>query len=417
MTCGATPAISLSAKRIDPDCGLTTPVTALMTEVLPAPFGPMMPWISPPAIASDNSVTAETPPKRIESASISRSAIGRLPGRRLGRAERLQFADQADQPSRQEQKRAEQRLGQRREHYGPRNRTGDRAEPANDDESDLLDRGKDAELGRIDETDDAGQKAAGEPCEGSIDRKRDHLKAPERDAERLGGERTLPHGIKGAAIARALYIIADDDGTDGEREDEKIKRDIGLETKAENRRPRHLEPANTAGVLGKLLENYADKLEKAECDQREIKPRQSPRRIAERSPEQRRDNGAHRQRDQRRQPETGREQRGAVSADPHERSVAKGDLAAIAAEQIEADSDDDVDHRQFHQVEVIAGGDQRQASKKCQTNKDQQQSGAHCYTRWAVEAPARPCGRKSSSRMSTPNGTRFFKVAPKKIPA
>src|SRR6516225_8732860 len=108
MTWGATPAICFSAKQIDPDCGTTIPVTALMSEVLPAPFGPIIPWISPAAIASDTSVTAATPPKQTESASISRRVIDRLLGRRFGRPSRFQFGDQADQTSRQEQKCAEQ---------------------------------------------------------------------------------------------------------------------------------------------------------------------------------------------------------------------------------------------------------------------------------------------------------------------
>ena len=148
-----------------------------------------------------------------------------------------------------------------------------------------------------------------------------------------------------------------------------------------------------------------------------IKPRQPPRRIAERRPKQSGNDDACRQRDQRRQPEMGRAQRRAIGADPHEGRIAKRDLAAIAAEQIEADGDDDVDHREFDEIEIVARRDQRQRRKKRKTNKDQQNTRAHRYTRLTLEAPARPCGRSNNNRMSTPNGTRFLKVAPKNAPA
>src|SRR5580692_5914203 len=113
----------------------------------------------------------------------------------------------------------------------------------------------------------------------------------------------------------------------------------------------------------------------------------------------------------------GRAQRRAISADPHKGRVAERDLAAIAAEQIEADGDDDVDHREFDEVEVIARCDQRQRGKQHNTGKYQQNTRAHRYTLLTLEAPARPCGRSSNSRTSTPKGTRFLNVAPKNAPS
>src|SRR5580692_12441148 len=170
MRCGATPAISLSEKRIKPECAATMPVTALISEVLPAPFGPMMPWISPALTESDTSVTAATPPKRTESALISRSAIdgllggwlGRRFGQRFGGPQQFKSGNETDQSFRQEQECAEQnkavdqfgiflnaaqRLRQRGQRDSADDRTCDRTEPADNDEGDVLDRRQDTKLG------------------------------------------------------------------------------------------------------------------------------------------------------------------------------------------------------------------------------------------------------------------------------
>src|SRR6266508_4722418 len=60
------------SKRTRPAVGSYTPVIALNTVVLPAPFGPINPKISPGWIAIDTSSTAVSPPKRIESDSSAR---------------------------------------------------------------------------------------------------------------------------------------------------------------------------------------------------------------------------------------------------------------------------------------------------------------------------------------------------------
>src|SRR5229473_3232446 len=47
----------------------------LSIEVLPAPFGPMMARISPPAMSKDTSVNALTPPNDNDTLSTERSAL------------------------------------------------------------------------------------------------------------------------------------------------------------------------------------------------------------------------------------------------------------------------------------------------------------------------------------------------------
>ena len=60
--------------RTSPDVGRVNPVTRLKTVVLPAPFGPMMPSISPDAQAMSTSSRARRPPKDFDNPSISSSA-------------------------------------------------------------------------------------------------------------------------------------------------------------------------------------------------------------------------------------------------------------------------------------------------------------------------------------------------------
>ncbi len=98
--------------------------------------------------------------------------VWRAARKRLGGPQQFQPGGDTDQSFRQEQQRAEQneavdqfaiflhaaqRLGQRRERYSADDRAGDRTQPADDDEGDVLDRRQDAELRRIDEADDARQ--------------------------------------------------------------------------------------------------------------------------------------------------------------------------------------------------------------------------------------------------------------------
>jgi hypothetical protein len=69
---GFIPVIGRPSKRIVPRCGRYTPEMQLKTEVLPAPFGPMMAWMFPFSTPTETSLTAFTPPKaRLMSSSRS----------------------------------------------------------------------------------------------------------------------------------------------------------------------------------------------------------------------------------------------------------------------------------------------------------------------------------------------------------
>ena len=79
---GGSPAISAPWKRMAPEVGAKKPASELKTVVLPAPFGPMRPAISPSRIVKLTSSLAVSPPKRFVSFSTSRSGALTAPPRR-----------------------------------------------------------------------------------------------------------------------------------------------------------------------------------------------------------------------------------------------------------------------------------------------------------------------------------------------
>ena len=64
MRCGATPAISAPSNTIDPAVGVSVPDSMLKIVLLPEPFGPIRPRISPCSTLNDTLLTAVKPPKR-----------------------------------------------------------------------------------------------------------------------------------------------------------------------------------------------------------------------------------------------------------------------------------------------------------------------------------------------------------------
>src|SRR3954468_12895999 len=64
MRCGATPESSAPSNRIDPAVGTSVPDSMLKIMLLPEPFGPIRPRISPCSTRNDTLFTAMKPPKR-----------------------------------------------------------------------------------------------------------------------------------------------------------------------------------------------------------------------------------------------------------------------------------------------------------------------------------------------------------------
>src|SRR5260370_19877784 len=66
--------MSSSWNRIEPAVGRSAPATRLKVVILPDPFGPMRPTISPSRTSKDTRLTATKPPKRLESSVATSSS-------------------------------------------------------------------------------------------------------------------------------------------------------------------------------------------------------------------------------------------------------------------------------------------------------------------------------------------------------
>ena len=78
MACGACPAISDPANSIEPAVGTSVPDSMLKIVLLPEPFGPIRPRISPCSTLNDTLLTAVKPPKRFTNPLTTSTALLRL---------------------------------------------------------------------------------------------------------------------------------------------------------------------------------------------------------------------------------------------------------------------------------------------------------------------------------------------------
>src|SRR3954463_6516058 len=74
IRCGGRPAIAEPPNRIEPDVGASVPESMLKIVLLPEPFGPIRPRISPWSTLNDTLLTAVKPPKRLTSPSTTSTA-------------------------------------------------------------------------------------------------------------------------------------------------------------------------------------------------------------------------------------------------------------------------------------------------------------------------------------------------------
>src|SRR6478735_4548484 len=75
MRYGAEPAISCPSKLIEPAVGANVPESMLKIVLLPEPFGPIRPRISPFSTLNDTLLTARKPPNRLTRLSTTSTAI------------------------------------------------------------------------------------------------------------------------------------------------------------------------------------------------------------------------------------------------------------------------------------------------------------------------------------------------------
>src|ERR1700755_1121633 len=75
IRCGARPAISAPANSIEPAVGSSVPESMLKIVLLPEPFGPIRPRISPCSTLNDTLLTAVKPPNRLTRPSTTSTAV------------------------------------------------------------------------------------------------------------------------------------------------------------------------------------------------------------------------------------------------------------------------------------------------------------------------------------------------------
>src|SRR3954451_7303481 len=83
MRYGAEPAISCPSKLIEPAVGASVPDSILKIVLLPEPFGPIRPRISPWSTLNDTLLTAVKPPNRFTRPSTTSTAASSLCQHRL----------------------------------------------------------------------------------------------------------------------------------------------------------------------------------------------------------------------------------------------------------------------------------------------------------------------------------------------
>src|SRR5258708_24575633 len=85
MRYGGNPLSSCPRNRIDPAVGASVPDSTLKIVLLPEPFGPIRPRISPLSTLKDTSLTAVNPPKRLINPLTTSTAAQTCPDRKSTR--------------------------------------------------------------------------------------------------------------------------------------------------------------------------------------------------------------------------------------------------------------------------------------------------------------------------------------------
>src|SRR6266478_3837073 len=161
MACGLRPWISTDFHTIRPALGARMPVIRLSSVVLPDPFGPKIPTISPLAMENVTSDTAMSPPKRLVNSMTSSTAPARQ------RADDALRQDQDGENQHQAVENGSRLAGKvdhvrkSGEHEGTGNRADDRGPAAQQDHRNDIQRLIDAEITRLDIAGIKGVETAG----------------------------------------------------------------------------------------------------------------------------------------------------------------------------------------------------------------------------------------------------------------
>src|SRR6266852_5481248 len=203
---GRSPDVRSPLKKTSPAVSGITPVIRLKTVLLPAPLGPIRPWIAPRATVMERSATASKPPNRRETPRSSRSkadsrSCGRpsarspekAPGRArkghqsLGREEHGEDENGAEDEDLVVVELA-QELGRDGHEDGPNHRPPDAPRAADDGEDDQQHHRLQAEVAGVKDLAEMGEEDAGEPGNEAPENEGGQLVAKDVHAHRLGQE-------------------------------------------------------------------------------------------------------------------------------------------------------------------------------------------------------------------------------------
>src|SRR6267142_631267 len=231
---GRSPEIRSRLKRISPAVRGMTPVIRLKAVLLPAPLGPMRPWIEPGATVMERSATACRPPKRRETPRSSRSKAGSCGCRRprthsaeqatgragkrhepLRREEHRQDEDGAEDEDLVVVELAQELRGDRHEDRAD-HRPPYAAGAADHREDNQQHHGLQAEIARVQDLAVVGEEDACEPGHEAAEYEGGQLVAEDVHAQGLG------HQPRGAAEEPFEEVVEEepDDLREGERDQE-----------------------------------------------------------------------------------------------------------------------------------------------------------------------------------------------------
>src|SRR5258705_1423256 len=248
---GRSPEIRSRLKRISPAVRGMTPVIRLKTVLLPAPLGPMRPWIDPGATVMVRSATACSPPKRRETERSSRSKAGsrgrgcasRRPPEQatdrarkrhepLGREEHRQDEHGAEDEDLVMVELAEELRGDRH-HDRADDRSPHAAGAADHGEDDQQHHRLQAEVAGVQDLAVVREEHAGEPAHEAAEHERGQLVAEDVHAERLRHEVGLADRARREAEPRVVQTHQRQHHDDTGHGHEPVERELTVEGQAE----------------------------------------------------------------------------------------------------------------------------------------------------------------------------------------
>src|SRR5664280_193525 len=396
---------------MEPDVGRCAPARHEKRVVLPAPFGPMTPKISPGATSNETPLTATRPPKRTVSARTETTGSGievEAP-----QASRPKAPHEAEEALRLEEHDGDQQrpIDEERGAEQGRDRQELELEPAEEDRAEDRSRhGPDSANDR--HQDDREAQAEVEHRAGryvlEIDREQAARQADERGregvygdlqargvhAERRGGSDVLPDGGEGRAESAPRDGERDPDERHGE---ERHRSEVRLEVV---RARGHPEPARAARER-EARRHDAHGLSDADRGDGEVRAPQPERGIADDHRESPGEERAERQREDRRRATQG-EKHGRVGADPEKSGVTDRNLAGEAAEEVPRRGQHD---GQRHAPQVVQGAPLEKGRSEIKSSRDGEHAGRFerslrghprrltCTRR---KSPGSPCGSTTS---------------------